>query len=148
MKTYYDTGILLKLYTTDPGSSAVQAFVHERREPIRISSLHHAECVSALRLKQFRGESTAAQSKKALALIAGALRAGSLRMVAVDWEQAWSRCWEMSESLAAATGARTLDTLHVACAIQLEAVEFASSDKRQIALAGKTGMEVFDPTAP
>lgn len=147
MKTYYDTGIVLKLYTAEPGSAAVQSFVKDRLEPIRITDLHHAECVSALRLKQFRGEASAAQCKKALALLSGDLRDGSLRMVAVDWEQAWSRCRELSESHAAATGARTLDALHVACAIQLEVREFASSDRRQMALAEKTGLEVHDPTA-
>jgi predicted nucleic acid-binding protein len=35
----------------------------------------------------------------------------------------------------------------VACAIQLEAREFVSSDRRQIALAEKAGLEVLDPTA-
>jgi predicted nucleic acid-binding protein len=147
MRTYFDTGILLKLYTAEPESLAVAAFAQARREPIRITELHYSECVSALRLKQFRGESTATQSKKAIALLAGDLRAGSLRLVAVDWQQAWSRCRELSESHAAETGARTLDALHVACAIQLEAREFVSSDRRQIALAEKAGLEVLDPTA-
>jgi uncharacterized protein len=146
MKTYYDTGVLLKLYTAEPGSAVVQAFVMDRHEPIRITGLHHSECVSALRLKQFRGEASAAQCKKAMALLAGDLREGSLRMVSVDWEKAWSRCRELSESHAAATGARTLDALHVACALQLEVHEFASSDRRQMALAEKMGLEVHDPT--
>lgn len=146
MKTYYDTGILLKLYTAEPGSPAVQAFIHERREAIRISDLHHAECVSALRLKLFRGECTPAQSRKALASIAGDLRTGTLRLVAVEWGAAWNLCRESSETHAAETGVRTLDALHVACAIVLKAREFVSSDKRQLALAGKAGMEVFDPT--
>lgn len=147
MKTYYDTGILLKLYTAESGSAAVQDFVHGRGEPIRISDLHHAECVSALRLKLFRGECTPAQSRQVLKLLGGDLRAGTLRLAAVDWGQAWCRCRELSESHAAETGARTLDTLHVACAIHLEAREFVSSDRRQIALAEKAGMEVVDPTA-
>ncbi len=147
MKSYYDTGILLKLYTVEAESLAVQAFVYGRGEPIRISDLHHAECVSALRLKQFRGECSSAQSKKALALFGGDLRAGVLRLVAVDWEKAWSRCRSLSETHAAETGVRTLDALHIACAIQMEAREFVSSDRRQIALAELTGLEVVDPTA-
>jgi predicted nucleic acid-binding protein len=147
MNTYYDTGILLKLYTTELESTSVQRFVHGRGEPIRISDLHHSECVSALRLKQFRGECEPVQSKKAIALLGGDLRDGTLRLVAVDWGKAWSCCRDLSERFAAETGARTLDALHVACAIQLEAREFVSSDKRQIALAEKAGLEVVNPTA-
>lgn len=147
MRSYYDTGILLKLYTAEPESSAVQAFVQGRGEPVRITELHHAECVSALKLKQFRGECTAEQSGKALQLLAGDLRDGVLRRVAVDWEKAWSRCLELGGNHAAETGVRTLDSLHVACAAQLEMGEFVSSDRRQIALAGKAGLVVVDPTA-
>jgi len=147
MTTYYDTGILLKLYTAEPESAAVQDFVHHRRESIRITDLHHAECVSALRLKQFRGECTPDQAKSALALLAADLRAGTLLLVAVDWGQAWSRCRELSDSHAAETGARTLDVLHVACASQLQCREFVSSDKRQISLAGMADLEPIDPTA-
>lgn len=36
MKTYCGTGIPLKLYAAERGSPAVQAFVHERGEAIRI----------------------------------------------------------------------------------------------------------------
>ncbi len=53
MNTYYDTGILLKLCTEEPESPAVRDFVTGRGEPIRVSELRLAECVSALRLKQF-----------------------------------------------------------------------------------------------
>lgn len=40
-----------------------------------------------------------------------------------------------AEAHAGATGCRTLDSLHVACAALLSATEFITSDYRQIALA-------------
>lgn len=53
MTRYYDTGILLKLYTEEEGSDRVRAWIVRRREAVVFTSLHRTECVSALRLKVF-----------------------------------------------------------------------------------------------
>lgn len=146
MNTYFDTGVLLKLYTAEPESPSVQAFVHRRAQAIRISDLHRVECVSALRLKEFRGECAEEQSSQALALLADDLRSGVLRMVALDWNAVWQECQSLAEAHAAKTGCRTLDTLHVASALRLGARELATSDQRQAALARKVGLRPMDPT--
>lgn len=148
MNDYYDTGLLLKLYTAEPESPAVQAFVHHRAQAIQITDLHHAECVSALRLKQFRGECTATEATRALQLLEDDLRAGVLRMVAVEWSQVWKECRSLAEAHAARTGCRTLDALHVASALVLGAREFITSDHRQTACASKAGLAITDPTKP
>ena len=146
MNGYYDTGLLLKLYTAEPESPAVQAFVHHRAQAIQITDLHHAECVSAFRLKQFRGECTATEATGALKLLEEDIRAGVLRMVAVEWSQVWKKCRSLAEAHAALTGCRTLDALHVASALMLGAREFITSDHRQTAFASKVGLSVTDPT--
>ena len=146
MTSYFDTGILLKLYTAEAESAAVQDFVRRRGEPLRITDLHRAECASALRLKAFRGECTETESTEALELIASDLRSGVLRMVAVDWNAAWEQCSHLAEQHAATTGARTLDTLHIACAARLGATELVTSDRRQTALAALAGMTTIDPS--
>ena len=53
----------------------------------------------------------------------------------------------MADRFASVTGARTLDTLHVAAARVLEADQFVTSDQRQILLARQVGLAVLDPTA-
>ena len=146
MNGYYDTGLLLKLYTAEPESPAVQAFVHQRAQALQITELHHAECVSALRLKEFRGECTASEATAALKLLEGDLRAGVLQMVAVEWNQVWKQCRSLAEAHAALTGCRTLDALHVASALVLGAHEFITSDHRQAACAIRAGLSVTDPT--
>ena len=146
MNGYYDTGLLLKLYTAEPESPAVQAFVHSRAQSLQITGLHHAECVSALRLKEFRGECTATEATGALKLLDDDLRAGVLRMVAVEWNQVWKQCRCLAEVHAAHTGCRTLDALHVASALVLGAREFITSDHRQSACAIRAGLSVTDPT--
>lgn len=146
MNCYFDTGLLLKLYTAEAESPSVQRFVLDRAEALRITDLHYAECVSALRLKQFRGECTSDEATRALGLVTDDLRAGVLQMVAVEWTPVWGRCRSLAETHAARTGCRTLDTLHVASALELGAREFITSDDRQTALATKAGLPVTNPT--
>ena len=142
---YYDTGILLKLYTNEPASSAVQAFVAGRGEAIPVTDLHLTEAISALRLKEFRGECTAEQGSAALSCIEEDLRSRVLRRTAVNWPEIWIRCQTLARAETARHGARTLDTLHVASALQLNANELITTDMRQAALGRACGLAVVDP---
>lgn len=146
MKSYYDTGILLKLYTAEADSVRVQQFVQKRNERLCVTDIHVAECISALRLKVFRQECRADQSSAAISLIKEDLKSGVLVLVDVNWSQVWEGCRLLADQFASLTGARTLDTLHVSVAQVLEAEEFITSDQRQIHLARQVGMTVFDPT--
>lgn len=143
--TYYDTGILLKLYTTEPESAAVQEFVTDRGQALAVTELHLTEATSALRLKEFRGECSSDQAVAALGLIDADLRDRVLRRIAVDWADLWSHCRTLARAETGRHGTRTLDTLHVACALHLDAGEFVSSDTRQVALARACGLAVVDP---
>lgn len=145
MTTYFDTGLLLKLYTLEPASESVEAFVKRRRRPVPVHALHLAEMTSALRLKQFRGECRAEEADRALACIDADVDAGILRTVPVDWDEAWRLCRELSRLHADTAGCRTLDALHVACAIQLRSAEFATSDARQAGLARRSKLRVVNP---
>jgi len=143
--SYYDSGIILKLYTEESESEAARAFVTGRAEPLYLSRLHIAECTSALRLKQFRGECEGGQAAQALAHIEEDFEAGVLKMLPVNWDAVWQRCAMLSGSHAATTGCRTLDALHVACASLGVATEFVTSDRRQFALAKLAGLRVVNP---
>ena len=143
---YFDTGLLLKLYTEEAESDRVRTFVVQRAEPVPFHSLHRSECASALHLKAFRGECTVSQANRALEDIQEDIRNGVLRRIRPEWDEVWDRCHELARAHAAATGCRTLDTLHVACAMEAGFREFATSDKRQSALAERIGLRVIDPT--
>ena len=145
MRVYYDTGILLKLYTEETQSPLVWAYVTAAGEPILVNDFHLAECASALRLKQFRGECEAKQAARALYFLEADIRAGMLRRSSLDWEEAWRECRSLANCHAGATGCRTLDTLHVACARGAHATAFVTSDRRQTALAELVGMPVINP---
>ena len=145
MKRYYDTGLLLKLYTNELDAAPVRSFVVRCGEVLAFTPMHHAECVSALRLKIFRGECGEEEVAGALRDIESDLAAGVLQAVPVEWDTAWQRCRILSDAHAAATGCRTLDALHVACALQLGAEELVTGDGRQAALGRKAGLRVIHP---
>lgn len=145
MTHYYDTGLLLKLYTDERDSAPVRNFVVRQGQALGFTAMHHAECVSALRLKCFRGECQEEEAAGALRDIEADLASGVLRVAAVSWDDAWVRCRILSDAHAAATGCRTLDALHVACALQLGAEELVTGDSRQAALGRKAGLRVVNP---
>lgn len=145
MTCYYDTGVLLKLYTLEPASEAVRSFVVRRKTALPFSMLHRTECVSALRLKCFRGECDEAAASRAILDIEADVSAGVLSPQGIDWDEAWNRCRALSDAYGAATGCRTLDALHVACAQLLTSSAFVTTDERQGRLARKAGLRVIDP---
>lgn len=145
MTTYFDTGLLLKLYTWEPASESVEAFVKRRRRPVPVHALHLAEMTSALRLKQFRGECRAEEADRALACIDEDLEAGILKAVPLEWDEAWRLGRDLARLHADTAGCRTLDALHVACAILLRSGEFATSDARQASLARRCKLQVVNP---
>ena len=146
MSYYYDTGLLLKLYTEEPESDAVRKFCIESAEPIPLLALHHSECTSALHLKAFRGECSVAQANRALSDLEEDIRSGVLHSIHPDWQAIWERSAHLAQSYAAITGCRTLDSLHVACALELGYVQFVSSDIRQCKLAEQLGLVVLCPS--
>lgn len=146
MKTYFDTGILLKLYTGEKESEAVERFVHSRGERLWVTDLHISESVSAMKLKVFRMECHEEEAAAGIDLIMDDLRCGILQIVEVDWNHVWRECRLMSDNFASTTGVRTLDALHVAVARLSGVKEFVTIDSRQADLAARIELLVIDPT--
>jgi predicted nucleic acid-binding protein len=73
------------------------------------------------------------------------IRAGVLHSITPDWRAIWARSAHLAQSYAATTGCRTLDSLHVACALKLGYARFVSSDLRQRKLAEQLGLVVLCP---
>jgi len=148
VKIYYDTGLLLKLYTPESDSGRVQQFVIAAGEVIPFLSLHRSECASALHLKVFRGECDASQANRTLNDIQDDTRSGLLRLIEPDWEATWQKTLQLTQAHIGRTGCRTLDTQHVASALTLGFRQFATSDHRQSQLAETLGLVVHNPAKP
>jgi len=55
--------------------------------------------------------------------------------------RAWETCIDLARRYGATLGVRTLDSLHVACALELRAEKFWTCDERQAKLAEAAGLD-------
>jgi len=142
---YYDTGILLKLYTNERESSPVRRYVINQGRVIVITDLHISEAISALRLKEFRHECSTEEATQAIACIHDDIHNRILRMTTLDWPSVWMRCQLLAQTESGRLGTRTMDSLHVASALTMNVSQFITSDSRQAALAKACGLKVINP---
>lgn len=139
---YLDTSALLKLYIREAGSEAVQAKVQSQDMPLPVWEYQEAEFVNALRLKAFWQEITSEQAEAQIGHFEARKRKGYYFYP----EIARSELMELFRKLSSSTprtGCRTLDILHVACALQIRATAFLTFDARQSALAAESGLQVM-----
>lgn len=57
-------------------------------------------------------------------------------------ERAWSVCMDLVRRYGPSLGVRMLDSLHVACALELSAQKFWTFDERQAKLAEAVGLDI------
>ncbi len=141
MKIYFDTGLLLKLYSFESTSAQAVALIQSHGTPIILSGLQQTELRNALHRKRARREMTLAQLKKALKDLQRDLDGGVFRVPQLDWPEVWAKANRLTEKYVLTTSCRTLDILHVAIALQLDVESFGTTDQRQILLARKAGLK-------
>lgn len=140
MTGYVDTGVLVKLYVLEPNSDrAIEAVTGLGAVPY--TQLHAFELRNALRAMEGRRAISAEQRRAALDAVDEDVAAGRLLAVRPPWPEIFSRAEHLSRDHAAATLARSLDILHVACALVQEASVFLTGDERQHRLADLAGLE-------
>lgn len=138
---YLDTSALLKLYVWEPGSDTVQRLISQQDDPLPIWEIQEMELTNGLRLKVFWKEISEEQADEQLGFFADRKRRG----LYFTPELSRSALMESFRNLSrhnSKLGCRTMDILHVACALNMEADQFVSFDKRQLELAGKAGLSV------
>ena len=140
MSPYVDSSFVVSLYLTD-----VHSFEARRRiagaPPLVLTPLHRAEWAHALTQHQFRGTVTAEKAQFANAQFVADEAATLWRETPLP-ESAFELCADLARRYAPKLGLRTLDTLHVACALELKADRFWTFDDRQAKLAKAQGMKI------
>jgi predicted nucleic acid-binding protein len=137
---YLDTSVFVSLYSRDIHmAKAKRIFAVEPR--VWLTPLHECELTHALYSYAFRKELTLDQVKRLYSLFEA------------DSENLWIKtgippeAYELAVSLGkkhqAKLGMRTLDTLHVSCALVLNAEAFSSFDERQTKLAKTEGLKLI-----
>ena len=120
----------------------VNQLVTGQDDPLPVWELQEAELTNAFRLKVFWEELSQADSDKLLNLFRERKQKGQYFVPELD-RIAMMDAFRKLSAHTPELGCRTLDILHVACALQLPPPRFASYDQRQRALAKRTGMDVF-----
>ena len=142
MVVYADTSFLFSLYAQDANTSAAAALAADVDLPFLCTPLQWHELRNAVRLSLFRRDIDDVQAGRTFADIEGDLAAGVLRHTVVGWDEVFRCGEELGARHTPAVGTRSLDVLHVACALTLECPVFLTFDHRQAILAAEAGLSV------
>jgi predicted nucleic acid-binding protein len=111
----------------------------ELRPRVFITPFHHAELTNAIFQRAFRTTISIQEAKSAYLGFQEDCEAGVWVLTTMP-ALGFSSCVELARKHVAVLGVRTLDTLHVACALELKADLFWTCDERQRGLAEAEGL--------
>ena len=140
MTAYVDTSFLVSLYLEDSHSRTADQMLLTLTECF-LTPLHRAEWFHAIAQHVFRGSISETDAAKLHSLFEKDTRTGPWREVAFS-EHALDLCADLGRRFGPKLGIRTLDTLHVACALELKADRFWTFDEKQTKLARAQGFRV------
>ena len=139
MNSYADTSFLVSLYVLDANSALAATHMKQAKLPILLTSFGELELTNALSLRLFRRELRPSKVKAARALIRKDLSDGVLLLKPLP-EGVFDRAMQMARGRTPQLGTRTLDLLHVASALKLQADTFYTFDRNQEKLARAEGL--------
>jgi hypothetical protein len=139
LNVYIDSSFLVSLYLIDQHSSEGEQRM-KAKPTVGLTPLHIAEWTHAIEQHVFRGKLSASESRSLHDLFSQDMQNGVWIEIAIP-ETAYQQCIDLGRRFGARFGTRTLDSLHVASALELNAAEFWTFDKRQKALANAAGLQ-------
>ncbi|HUO27472.1 MAG TPA: type II toxin-antitoxin system VapC family toxin [Candidatus Aquilonibacter sp.] len=139
MTVYVDTSFLVSLYLTDKHSDEARQRVRSA-SALWLTPLHWAEWFHAVAQHIFTGEITSGQAAQLYAGL-GQDRTNGLWTEASLPDNAFDLCTQLALYHGPKIGTRTLDSLHVASAIELGSECFWTFDHRQAKLAETQGLK-------
>ncbi len=152
MRVYADTSFVVKLIAREAGTDeAVAQFRRLGRPALPFLPLHALEAENAIRARAFDLRNSVGSRERsqvtrdaaaALHRLSHLSARGALVETSGDWDAACARARSLSLKHTETTGAKSLDLLHLAFAIELECELFLSTDACQARIAAAEGMEV------
>ncbi len=136
---YVDTSALIKRYLQETGSDAFDAFCEQAGLDRVICPLGATELTSSLQRRIRLGALTSRQATAVRQRFLADVASGGWRMIDFDVD-----VFAKANSLLLTLGAplATLDVLHLACALQHGAPEFATADRQLATAAAKAKLRV------
>ena len=138
MSGYIDTSFLVSLYLTDRHSAEAERQLASN--PTRwLTPLHVAEWTHAVEQHVFRRPLSRREADRLHERFQQHRTSGLWTGTALP-DEAFDLCAHLGRRHAARLGIRTLDALHLACALELKADQFWTFDERQKRLARAEGL--------
>ena len=141
MSAYCDTSFLVSLYVLDANSAPAAAQMKKAKLPILLTAFGELELTNAISLRVFRKELPPSLAKAARALIRKDIADGIFLLSPINGA-VYERAKQIARRRTRRLGTRTLDVLHVASALVLQADTFYTFDRRQRRLAKSEGLTV------
>ena len=127
------------MYVQSQHSASADALLRQRPH-IHVTPFLLAEWAHALAGQVFRGQMTASDAQR-IDLAFENDRKGELWLGMAMPDRAFEICADLGRRYGAKLGVRALDSLHVACALELMAERFWTFDERQAKLAKAVGLK-------
>lgn len=143
MSATADSSLIVPLYLQEPSSALADAACLSVAPPIRLSEWHRVEVASAFQRAVKTGRITDAQAALLWQDFTSDIASGRFEIVAVDHAAVLARALMLTQKHTATLGARTLDLIHVATALEIGVTDFLSLDNRQRQAATAEGLNVL-----
>ena len=141
MTIYADTSVFVSLYLPDAHSKEAQQ--HMAQHPrVWLTPLHRAEWTHAIGQHVFQHKITSREAQSVYREFERDREAGVWMEIGLP-ERAFEAWIALARNRVARLGVRTLDTLHVALALELQAEHFWTFDRRQAKLAEAEGLKAL-----
>jgi predicted nucleic acid-binding protein len=131
----------VSLYVTDQNSPEARRLILSAPS-LPFTPLHKAEWTHVISHHVFRSQLSTGEADRMHAKLEEHILSGRWLAVPVP-EKAFNVCAELARLHGPKLGMRTLDSLHVACALELEAEQFWTYDERQSKLAKAQGFKII-----
>ena len=142
MSAYADTSVLISLYTRDDYCEEALALFLDHEDFVLVTPFGEAELANTIQLLVFRKEISVFQANRTLNDFQKDLRAGSYLESRPVPGNSWERAHILSRRYTHQLGARGMDVIHVAIALELGVEAFYTFDKDQAKLAKRAGLTV------
>jgi predicted nucleic acid-binding protein len=140
--TYVDPSALARLYIHAAGSREMAAWRAKIGGPLTVTHHGRTEIINAICRVAFLGHLDEAGLAEALADLDADFAQGQMHQADLLWRAALNRAAELSRRHTPTLGTRSLDVLHVACALELKRHRFLTFDQRQQRLAAAAGLRL------
>jgi predicted nucleic acid-binding protein len=140
LRVYADSSFLASVYVTDVHTPEVLRRLSQHPR-LWFTPFHEVEICHAIARQVFQGQMAESRAERALQELSRDAARG-VWVLAGFPETAFTKGAALARTYVAKLGTRTLDSLHVAAALELKAERFWTFDERQAKLAKAAGLKV------